>query len=178
MLTGKDHSQRPAATVHAIGLSGYNRYDLLYAHRGQPVTVSGRVMTNEASPFYLNNLLLNARSIRLHDGKELIGMPRARTPLAVDVGEYRANVVLPDDLAEPWRYSAQGHPDTDARFLSCSSNGGGDVVNCSCAEGFRALHAESATKGVSAQVFSDSHTAQFGPVDDRHQIQLSVVCSR
>ncbi len=172
---GTGHSTQP---IHEIGLSGYHDYRLLYAHRGQPVIVTGKLMTDGASPYYLHNVSLAVVSMRRADGTELKSSPRMDSRLAVDVGQYQASVVLPADLAQPWQYSAHGTPDPDGRFLSCSSNGGGDVVNCSCANEFKVIHAESSTTGVSSEVFDDSGTAQFGVGDDARRVELSVTCSR
>ncbi len=178
VLTSENGTDDLAGPIHEIGLSGYNSYHLLYAHRGQPVTVLGKVMTDGASPYYLHNASLAATSIRLADGTELTGRPRTESRIAVDVGLYQATAVLPADPAQPWQYSAHGSPDPEQRFLSCSSNGGGDVVNCSCAKGFKALRAESSTRAVTAQVFDDSYTAQFGVGDEARRVELSVTCSR
>lgn len=169
---------RMQTAIHELGLSGYNRYDMLYAHRGQAVTVRGTVITNDASPYYLRGASVKVSSIRLANGTDVMGSPHATGHIAVDVGQYRASVVLPADLAQPWQYSAHGAPDTEQQFLSCGSNGGGDVVNCSCAQGFHALHAESSTRGVSTHVFGESQTAQFGVGEQARRVELSVTCSR
>lgn len=169
---------REAKSTQELGLSNYHRYDLLYAHRGQAVIVRGTVSINDASPYYLHNVSLKVASIRLADGTELVGKPRTASRIAVDVGEYQASVALPADLEEPWQYRAQGSPDMEQRFLTCSSNGGGDVVNCFCADGFHPLHARSTTRGVDAQVLADMHMAQFGVGDDARRVELAVTCSR
>ena len=178
VVRSENGKEDPTEPVHEIGLSGYHSYRLLYAHRGQPVTVVGKLMTDSASPYYLHNASLAASSIRLADGTQLLGTSRPEARIAVDVGQYQANVVLSADLAQPWQYSAHGSPDPEQRFLSCSSNGGGDVVNCSCAKDFKALHAVSSTRDVTAQVFEDSYTAQLGVGDDARRMELSITCSR
>ena len=38
--------------LHEIGLAGYSDYSLLYAHRGQQVTVVGKLATDSATPYF------------------------------------------------------------------------------------------------------------------------------
>jgi hypothetical protein len=160
-----------------IGLRGYGRYDVLYAHRGQQVTVSGSVSTDDASPYYLHNVAIAVTSVRLANGTELRADAVPRRPIAADVGQYQASVQLPADLAAPWRYSARGQADPDRQFLSCGSNGGGDVVNCYCAKGFHATKAQQAIAGrVDDARLMDF--AQFDVGDDARSVELSVTCSR
>lgn len=177
VVAGADVKSR-STPVHEVGLSGYRDYRVLYAHRGQPVTITGTLKTDGASPYYLHSVTLSVVSMRLADGTELKGTPRTASRLAVDVGDYQATAVLPASLAKPWQYSAHGAPDPNRRFLFCSSNGGGDVVNCSCATGFKAIHAESPTSDVSSKIFDDSGTAQFGVGDGARRVDLAVTCSR
>ena len=168
--------------LHEIGLAGYHDYALLYAHRGQTVTVAGGMSTDNASPYFWHGTRLEAKSIRLSGGKDLLGERRAREPIAIDTGSYEATAVLPGDLSTPWVYSANGRVEMEGRFLSCSSNGGGDVVNCSCADGFHPVSGESLIRGrrEKAGLFKDMSFAQFGVGEEQKppEVRLSVTCSR
>lgn len=165
--------------LHEIGLAGYRDYALLYGHRGQQVTVTGRLGIDNASPYYWRGTRLQIASLRLADGNDLLGAKKpANEPIAIDTGTYQAAVTLPADLAAPWVYTANGQPEREGRFLSCSSNGGGDVVNCFCAKGFHAVAGHSGTASKPARMFRDGSTAQFDAGDDKHAIELSVTCSR
>ena len=181
IVQGENGKGRPAGVTNEIGLSGYNRYELLYAHGGQAVTVSGTITTDSASPYYFHNALLKVTSIRLANGRDLIGTPRQEITLAAYVKTYHAMVLLPADLAAPWNYNPQSAPFRDgARSLACSSNGGGDVVNCFCVKGFHPTGGQSAAGGSrqEARLFPDGSTAQFDVGDDKHDVELSVTCSR
>ena len=156
--------------VHEIAVGNNHDYALLYAHRGETVTVMGKVWTNDASPYYRDGMVLMAEHIVTRGGVDLIGSSPKVERVAVDVGLYRATAILPADLAAPWRYQVNGTPDT-RRMLSCSSNGGGDVVNCSCAEGFRVTQV-----GPGGELMGSD--AQFAVGDEAKAAELSVTCSR
>lgn len=170
--------ETPGETLHEISLSGYFNYDLLYAHKGQAVTVTGKIATDDATPYFWHGTRLQASSIVTADGIDLRGKERG-TWVAADVGLYRAEVTLPADLAAPWRYRLEGTPVTD-HYLSCASNGGGDVVNCFCAHGFHPTETKSSLKDRVWQgnVISDMQLAQFSVGEDARRVDLSVTCSR
>lgn len=169
--------------VHEIGLSGYSDYPLLYAHRGQQVTVAGRLGTDNITPYFWHGTLLVATSIRLLDGTDLLRSPvPVPKPGTAATRTFHVTALLSADLAIPWVYSVEGRPVPERRFLSCSSNGGGDVVNCFCAAGFHPTRASSLKRGVrsQAELLKDGTTAQFavGDGENKLPIKLSVVCSR
>lgn len=180
VMSGKAHNQHADKPIHELGLSGYNRYDQLYAHRGQAVSIVGTVVTDGASPYYLHNISVRATSIRLPNGTDLLGAPRARPLIAVDVGQYVAAVLLPADIAAPWRYMAHGQADTERQFLSCSSNGGGDVVNCFCGQGFRATAIDAASGNTRLQSDVLDGMAQTVVGENAHPeaVTITVTCSR
>ena len=181
VFKGDHGKEQPGELLHEIGLAGYHDYTLLYAHRGQPVTVTGKLATDEATPYFFHGTRLQVSSIRLMNGTDLLqSRGPARESIAADTGTYDAKAMLPADLAAPWVYSANGQQVEDGRFLSCSSNGGGDVVNCFCAKGFHAVSGQSNAGGTRApaRVFQDGSTAQFEAGDDKHTVELSVTCSR
>jgi hypothetical protein len=157
-----------------IALSGYHDYALLYRHRGEKVTVTGMMQTDEASPYYRDNMSLKATSIRTASGMDLLGTPKQSERVAADVGTYDASAILPADLASPWRYEIGNQPDTRGMF-SCSSNGGGDVINCHCADGFHAITA-SASSNATGELMDG--WAQFSLPDSDREVKLNVTCSR
>lgn len=170
---------RAMEPTQEIALSGYQSYRLLYSHRGQSVTVTGKVMTDDASPYYFHNISLTASSIRLQSGAELLAATaRTAPPIAVDVGEYQTSVLLPADPTAPWQYTAHGIPDDEHQFLGCSSNGAGDVVNCSCAQGFHpsAAAATSGSTHLHAEVMNDITQTEVG--EERRAVTITVTCSR
>ncbi len=168
----------PGETLHEISLAGYADYGLLYAHRGQPVTVTGKLATDDVTPYFWHGTRLQASSILTTGGVDLRGKERG-TWIAADLGLYRAKVTLSADLAAPWRYSMEGKP-AEEKYLSCSSNGGGDVVNCFCAQGFHPTEATASVKDKAwhGQVMGDMRMAQFGVGDEARAAELSVTCSR
>lgn len=168
--------------LHEIGLAGYSDYALLYAHRGQGVTVTGRMATDGATPYFWHGTRLQVTSIRLAGGADLLP-PRVvqPEPIAADTGTYQASVALPSDLAAPWVYSANGHPAGEGHFLSCSSNGGGDVMNCHCAVGFHAIQVESVRKGIRQKgdiVLDGMAQVEVGEDAAPPEVRITVTCSR
>ena len=162
--------------LHEIALSGYHRYDLLAAHRGQSVTVTGNIMTDEASPYYYKNASLMATSIHLQDGTELLGEARSQA-VAVDAGIVRVVVTLPADPAEPWTYEGDAFNESQ-RPAVCSSNGGGDVVNCYCPLEFRASAAEMIAGGKEQPGQLMGQMARFAVGDDARTVTLKLTCMR
>jgi hypothetical protein len=176
VLAGSAGKTARGQVLHEIALNGYHRYDLLAAHRGQQVTVTGKMMTDPASPYYYKNASLMATSIRLQDGTELLGTARSQE-VAADVGIVRVVVTLPADLAAPWTYEGAAFSDSQ-RPAVCSSNGGGDVVNCYCPLGFRASDAvmTSGAKDQPGELMGQM--AQFSVGDDALLIRLKLACMR
>lgn len=162
---------------HEIALAGSLDYELLYRHRGETVTVSGTVAVDDASPYYLLGAVLHVNSILTAAGRDLSGYASA-TPMPPATRSYKAVAVLPADLAAPWTYRVEGRAEDTKGWLSCGSNGGGDVVNCFCADGFQPVHASSTTHGVTSQIFRDMHLAQFATGDGPVATELHVTCSR
>ena len=162
--------------LHEIALSGYHRYELLAAHRGQAITVTGKMITDGASPYFYKNASLMATSIRLQDGTELLGEARSQA-VAADAGILRVVITLPADLASPWSYEGPGFNDSQ-RPAACSSNGGGDVVNCYCPVGFRATDAVMTSAGKEQPADLMDQMAQFAVGDDAQTITLKLTCMR
>jgi hypothetical protein len=172
-ILGKD---RKGEVLHEIAFSGYHRYDLLAAHRGQSVTVTGKMMTDVASPYYYRNASLLASSIRLQDGTELAGESRSQA-IAADVGVVRVTVTLPADLTAPWTYDGAAFSDSQ-RPATCSSNGGGDVVNCYCPLNFHATQATMTSEGKEKPAQSMGQMAQFAVGVEARTVVLRLSCTR
>ncbi|AFL86812.1 hypothetical protein Terro_0470 [Terriglobus roseus DSM 18391] len=175
-ILGSAGKTRRGTVLHQVALNGYHRYDLLAAHRGQAVTVTGKMMTNAGSPYYYKNASLTATSIRLQDGTELLGEARSQT-VAADVGIVRATVTLPSDLTAPWTYDGPAFSDSQ-RPAACSSNGGGDVVNCYCPLNFRATEATMTTGNEQAAGKLMGQMAQFTVGDEARTVTLKLSCMR
>jgi hypothetical protein len=167
--------------AHEIALARYSNYGLLYQHRGERVTVTGTLRTDDASPYYRDGMRLDAEHIRTANGTELMGERPLPMHVAADVGLYDATVILPADLAAPWVYRVEG-PAADAEgMLRCSSNGGGDVVNCNCADGFRARSASTAIGGKTSSSSArkdESGWSQFEVGDEAVEVKLRLTCER
>ena len=178
LFRGDDGTGVPGETLHEISLANFFDYRLLYAHRGEQVTVRGKLMTDEATPYFWHGTRLQATSIVTAAGTDLLGQPRG-TWIPADLSLYHAGLTLPADLAAPWQYTVDGKT-TSEPFLSCSSNGGGDVVNCFCGQGFHPTEVTSSLGNGPWQghVLNDMQMAQFSVGDDARAAVLSVTCSR
>ena len=171
---GAETSAEPTAEV---SLAGYHSYRFMYAHRGQNVVVTGKMLTDDVTPYFFHATRLELQTMALSDGTKVL-LPRATTRRVLPaVRGYRAKVILLADLAKPWRYSVGHKQDVSGQYLSCDSNGGGDVVNCFCTNGFHPVHSHSSS-GVDGRIFADMQMAQFGVGDDARRVELSVTCSR
>jgi len=163
-------------TLRAIEMFSYNDYALLYAHKDEVVTAKGKVVTESVSPYYKNGLGLKLTSLTLLDGTDLLGAQKDAV-VAPDTGIYKGEATLPADLAAPWTYQIDGKPDTRG-LLHCSSNGGGDVVNCTCANGYKASGASAVSEGKTKPGDLLNPMAQFGVGDEAKAVTLSVTCAR
>ncbi len=179
LFPGENRKETRGETLHEIGLSGYD-YALAYAHRGQQVTVTGKLLTDEATPYFWHGTRLEAASLRTSDGDDLTGKSLARPGVPTDLTRYTSTAILHADLALPWTYQVKGKTITRGTYLTCSSNGGGDVVNCFCADGFHPVRAESSLLGGhrKGEILPDMTMAQFEAGDDATEVHLHVTCSR
>ncbi len=179
IFVDENHNEVQGATLHEIGLSGYD-YRLVYAYRGQQVTVTGKMLTDEATPYFWRGTRLEVASLRTSDGVDLAARPLAKQAVPKDVTSYSAGATLHANLALPWTYQVKGKAVTTGTYLSCSSNGGGDVVNCFCADGFHPVQAGQLMQGARSkgQIYADMQMAQFDVGDDATEVHLNVTCSR
>jgi hypothetical protein len=175
-ILGRAGKATRGPVLHEVALSGYHRYDLLAAHRGQTVTVTGKIMTDAASPYYYKNTSLMATSIRLLDGTELLGAPRSQT-VAADVGIVRVTITLPADLTAPWIYEGPAFNESQ-RPAVCSSNGSGDVVNCYCPLGFHAAESTMTNRDKEQPARLMGQMAQFGIGENARTTILRISCMR
>ncbi len=97
-----------AEPTHEISLSSYPRYGVVYAHRGQAVTVAGKMMTDNVTPYFFHATRLELQSMKLDDGTDLLLHKAANSQLVKTLRSYRSSVILPADLAAPWHYRANG----------------------------------------------------------------------
>jgi hypothetical protein len=121
-----------------VTLAGEN--DALRRYIGQTATVSGKVQLEPNSPHYFNGTLILAESVRIGSGVLLVPATEAK-PAAppVELKGYSVEVTLSklgQFSYEGW--DANGHSLAAVKgLLSCGLSGGGDVVNCACADGFK-----------------------------------------
>jgi hypothetical protein len=127
-------------SVQEISLTLEGQWDALKALVGQKVSVSGVIVLEPNSPYYLNGTLIEAKSIRLANGTVLT--PKAYKPaeLPANLTRFHSLVTFAPRASERWAYQTwddDGHQLPDSQdYLSCGLNGPGDVMNCYCPAGF------------------------------------------
>ena len=145
----KEASSREPVQEIGITLSGQD--DLLARSAGKPIRVSGRLQLVDASPFLWNSTLLWATAVALPTGDYV--SPRLPEPgLPLTVHHYVASATLQPRLW-PRLYTARDvdthRPLSTPNLAGCRVSGAGDMLNCSCSDGFRpaggVLHAITGT---------------------------------
>jgi hypothetical protein len=172
--------------VPEIGLMLDGQWDSLKALVGQKVSVSGVIQLEPTSPYYLNDTLIVARSIRLSNGSVLTPKPHKPVELPASLTQFHSLVAFEPRASERWTYKTwdgDGHllPGS-LGYISCSLNGPGDVMNCYCPAGF----VFTATGTVSDGHFTKTEApqdgfdfAQFEIADPvRRRVSEAVECTR
>jgi hypothetical protein len=157
----------------------------LAANAGALATVQGSVMLNPYSGYYLNGVAVLAEAVTLADGTVL--HKGVAPQLSPPVSRYLATVIL-DPAAPTWLRSAielpSGHPLHPRGLDGCSLNGAGDLLNCSCIEGFTATRAGRVSTTTTSAATTrlpriDDGLAQI-PLPDAalHPFTVQVLCTR
>jgi len=183
-----DPNESTPKIVHEIGLTLTWQGEALAAEAGKSVTAGGKVQLEPVSPYYWNGALLVADRVSLADGRVL--KPMADPVVPGGVKRYLATVTFVPGKFSRMRSAVDlgtNAPLPDARVDGCSLNGGGDVLNCSCVDGFaptqsgvvpRALTVGEITQLRKANLIS-ADMAQLGiPEDATHPFTVQVVCAR
>ncbi|MBS1814456.1 MAG: hypothetical protein JSS87_06240 [Acidobacteria bacterium] len=143
--------------------------DQLITHIGEEVTVEGEMWLEPTSPYYWNGNMVQTTAITLANGSVLRTAQRETCTKPDE--DYTVRVTIPTTAAS-WHYEAV-QKSTQTKLIgnvaSCSTNGGGDVINCFCAEGFMptSLALRSGKRQDEGQIFTDMSMAQIGIDEDR-----------
>jgi hypothetical protein len=143
-----DSSESEPKIVHQIPVLLNGNDDLLSSFVGRSVTATGKVQLEAVSPYYLNGVFLMADSVNVLEGKTLQQVEFR--PISLTVPKYMANVTLiPHQYV--WKHRVwdpvTSHNLSTQNLSGCGLNGGGDVVNCFCIDGYGPTRIGSAEAG-------------------------------
>lgn len=172
MFDPQESSPRQASEIE-ITLEGQG--DDLAQYAGRTLVANGKLQLEAVSPYYCNGAMIIAKDVSLPNGKSLLARP-SDTAVPASIEKYaltpRSN----------WRFSAQ---DASGRSLGaknmagCSLNGGGDVLNCFCAEGFKPVSGYSITGRTRDEGEDQGGFFQFGLDEEaKHPVTINVECVR
>jgi hypothetical protein len=189
-----DLGDQGAKYVKAIELRCEGNNALLLQHSGETVEATGKLHMDGASPYYWNGVVLQADTVKLADGTVLQAHPAEPVKAPAGVESYLVTVTMQPHKAN-WPHEtvdlAAGKklPKQDlATYDGCNLNGGGDMLNCSCVDGFvpvragvvpAALDAKDVQTLPAAKMIGPA-TAQFAlPDADANDLQIyQIVCKR
>ena len=187
-----DLGSQGAKYVTAIQLQSEGNWKLLAKHAGEIVEATGELQMGSASSAgYWNGVMLQAESVKLADGSTVQPQAHSSHEIPDGVGSYMVTVTMQPNHVE-WPHVAveigPGTPLPDAEVEGCTLGGVGDVLNCSCSEGFEPVRAGIMANAVAAKDWQtipaakmiEPGTAQFGLTDpDANSMQTyQVVCKR
>lgn len=113
-------------------------YAIVAEHAGEIIEVQGKLQLEGVSPYSWNGVMLMPSAVRLSDGTMLHSeAPLRRVATGTDL--YLVTIAMVPHQFE-WRREARdietGELLPDSAVDGCSLNGGGNVVNCTCTQGF------------------------------------------
>lgn len=146
------------ARVRSIELNSSDE-SLLAKHAGELVTAKGHMQNELLSPYYFNGAMLMADTVTLSDGtvvrhREPVEPPRLPATLTSYLYTVKQLPNHFDSEGEAVDLTT-GKPmpaESQKGLGGCSLNGAADLMNCGCAEGFKAVRA-----GVVRQALASSH---------------------
>ncbi len=174
----EESSETDGEHLHELGLANYS-YAVLYALRGQRVSVSGKMETDSASGYFWHGTRFHIESMRLANGT-VINTCKAQAPApSPSVQTYQATATLFANPELPWRYS----PSKYGEIISCTHNAPGDVVNCFCNGDFWPSEAKARVRGKLVPGEIHDLFAQWVAVaDEGHRLQpasvIAMTCVR
>ena len=135
-----DFADGEQKTVHEIEIFSPSLSSAIKSHLHEKAVVEGRIMLEDASPYYFNGVALHADRITI--GQKVLSTQEENHSLAVPatLQSYYAEVIYQTKLGE-FTYQAWDqalNPIENAKkYLGCSLNGSGELINCFCSlEGF------------------------------------------
>jgi hypothetical protein len=176
--------------VREIELNTEGNGNVLAKHAGETITASGHLQLEGVSSYYWNGVMLMADAVTLADGTVLRKPQQKQHQVPADVRGFLYTVfMVPKQFT--WRHEAvdlrDGHQLPDPDVAGCSLNGGADILNCFCADGFIPVRAGVVDRRVSpanleripAAELPLPGMAQFGiPEDAIRPMTVQVACKR
>jgi len=143
-----DPSESEPSVVNEIPVLLTGNSEQLGVLKGKQIAVTGKIQLEAVSAYYLNGIFLMADSVQASDGIKIV--PKEYKRPVITVSQYMASVTM---VPNQWqrRYHAWD-PATSLTISTedlsgCGLNGGGDVVNCFCIDGYHATRIGTARPG-------------------------------
>ncbi len=184
---GPASAQKP---ITALELRAPGQSSTLAEHVGEQVEATGTLQLDNVSPYYWNGVALLAQSVTLPGGAVLTSQ-RVQPRVPADTEFYTVTLAMVPHQFE-WRRDAHdietGDPLPDPDLDGCSLNGGGDIMNCLCIQGFTPVRAgvvphplpTTRWREIPASQFALPGMAQFNLPDPEatHPQVVQVACKR
>lgn len=156
-------SHSPLKPVTAIELRAPGEAVTLAEHVGEQVEAAGTLQIDDVSPYFWNGVALLAGTVRLPGGT-VLQSERRQPRVPADTDFYTVTVAMVPHQFE-WRREAHdletGDLLPDAAIDGCSLNGGGDVMNCLCIQGFTPVRAGVVPQPLPATRWREIPTSHF-----------------
>jgi len=151
----------------------------LAQYAGQTLVANGKLQLEAVSPYYCNGAMIIAHDVALPNGPALHAKPSS-TNIPASIEKYVASATLIP--RSNWKFSAQGSSGSSLgteNLAGCSLNGGGDVLNCYCVQGFKPVSGHSISVGMRSQGEDQGGFLQFGLDEEaKHAVTINVECVR
>ena len=181
----------PVLPVTTVELRSAGNWKRLTPHIGEDVQAEGKLQIDPASPYYWNGVILMAATVQLADGTILRPEAFKAAILPSNLERYVVTVTMLPNTVN-WPHQAvdldTGKQVPGEDLDGCALNGGGDVLNCGCVEGFRPVraavvahsHGPADWRSLPMPDMIDSNTAQLGlpDADATSRQTYQVVCER
>ena len=137
-------------TRHEIAFYLSGRTEEVERLAGQSVTVAGPLALNGSSPYYWNGTMLQAH--RLESASGLVLLAKQKSP---DADAWRDGPktfvavikMLPNKMLPQYSLLSVSSQAGPIQGFSCGVNGGGDLLNCSCPDGYEASRVGKVSNG-------------------------------
>jgi hypothetical protein len=176
MFDAQESSPRQVSEIE-IMLPGQG--DDLVQYAGRTLTANGNLQFDPVSPYYCNGAIIIAKDVSLPNSKSLPARSKD-TAVPASIEKYVASVILIP--RSNWKFSAQNPSGSSLgtqNLAGCSLNGGGDVLNCYCVQGFKPVRGHSITEAVQSEGEDLDGFFQFELDEEaKHQVTINVECVR
>lgn len=150
-------------------------------HVGEEITVEGKLQLNQTSPYYWEGTMIQAHSVNLGSDTKLLSKPEAQDQSWPDGPDrFIAIITMLPNRMEPQYSTLKENVISKAapRGFGCGVNGGGDMLNCRCPEGYTGSHTGKIKNGQFIALQSDTVLQPVIGENAKRSVTVAAECIR